>query len=68
MVPQDPEEKTETLDPGVLVVTQVPLGKRAEEELLVVRESQESQDQRVLLDLLAPVESLVKMVEMDLVS
>lgn len=68
MVPQDPEEKMGTRDPGVLAVTQVRLGKRAEEELLVARESQETQDLRVVLDPLAPVESLVKMVEMGLVS
>lgn len=66
MVHQDPEEKMGTLDPGVLEVAQVLLAIKVEEELLVARESQENQDLRVLLDLLVPVENLVKMVKMDL--
>lgn len=64
LVHQEAEEKMETLDPEVPEDSQVPLERRAGEELLVARESQESQDRRVLLDLLVLVESLVKMAEM----
>lgn len=66
MVPRDPEERMGILDPEVPEGVQVLLERRVEEELLVVRESQESQDRRVSLDLLVLVESLVRMEEMDL--
>lgn len=46
-VHQDPEEKMETLGPEVPEVAQVPLEIRGEEELLVARVNQESQDLRV---------------------
>lgn len=67
MVHQGPEEKMGTLDPEVPEVSQVQLEKRAEEGLLVVRESQETLDLRVLLDPLVPVENLVRMEETGLV-
>ncbi|XP_051815101.1 golgin subfamily A member 6-like protein 1 isoform X2 [Acanthochromis polyacanthus] len=67
IVHQDPEEKMGTLDRGVLEEAQAPVERRVEEELLVVRESQETQDLRVSLDPLDPVESQVKMAEMGLV-
>jgi len=48
MVHQDPEEKMGTQDPEVPEVSQVLLEIRAEEDLLVARESQESPELEVL--------------------
>lgn len=67
LVHRDPEEKMGTRDPEVPEVVQVLGEKRAEGDLLVARESQEIPDLKVLLDPLAPVESLVKMEKMGLV-
>lgn len=61
MVYQETKEKMETLVQGVLEEPQVLLEKKEDEDLLVERESQEIQDLRVLLDLLVPVESRVRM-------
>lgn len=66
-VHQDLEEKRATRDPGVQGAFQAHLEKKAEGEHLVARESLETLDQRVLLDLLVLVESLVRMVKMALV-
>lgn len=66
-VHQDPEEKLGTLDLGDPVEARALLERRVEEELLVARESQETQDLRVLLDPLDPMESQVKTVGMGLV-
>lgn len=67
LVYQDPKERMETQDRGVLEVPRGQMEKKEEEDLLDARENQENQDQGVFLDPLGPMESLVKMAEMELV-
>lgn len=67
LVYQDPKERMETQDRGVLEASRGQLEKKEEGDLWDARENQENQDKRVFLDPLGPMASLVKMAEMELV-